>query len=74
VEKIDRLLTDAIINLEEKKRHSSDYNLKLEEDKEIKRRLKSYDHQVYLRHLCHEPIYDGGGWTGLRWPFITPFN
>jgi len=29
VEKIDRLLTDAIINLEEKKRHSSDYNLKL---------------------------------------------
>ena len=35
MKKISLLLTDAVIALEEKKRHSPEHNLKLIEDKQI---------------------------------------
>ena len=77
MKKISLLLTDAIINLEEKKRHSPEHNLKLGEDKHIRHWIKSIDHLIgksYAQKLCHVPIYKGGGYAGRYWPFITPFN
>ena len=77
MKKISLLLTDAIINLEEKKRHSPEHNLKLGEDKHIRHWIKSIDHLIgvgYAKKLSDVPIYKGGGYAGRYWPFITPFN
>ena len=77
MKKISLLLTDAIINLEEKKRHSPEHNLMLIEDKQITHWIKSIDHLIgvgYAQKLCHVPIYKGGGYAGRYWPFITSFN
>ena len=77
MKKICLLLTDAVIALEEKKRHSPEHNLKLIEDKQITHWIKSIDHLIgksYAQKLCYVPIYKGGGYDGRYWPFITPFN
>jgi len=74
MKKIFLLLTDAVIALEEKKRHSPEHNLMVEADKHIKHWLKSIENTVYTQTLSRQPIYKGGGFDGVHWPFITPFH
>jgi hypothetical protein len=77
MKKISLLLTNAVISLEEKKRHSPEHNLMLIEDKQITHWIKSIDHLIgvgYAKKLSDVPIYKGGGYAGRYWPFITPFN
>ena len=74
MKKLGLFLPKFIINLEEKKRHSPEHNLLVEEDKQIKHWLKSIENTAYTQKLCHQPIYKGGGYAGVSWPFITAFN
>ena len=74
MKKIGFFLPRLIINLEEKKRHSPEHNLMVEADKHIKHWLKSIENSVYTQTLSRQPIYEGGGYVGVHWPFITPFH
>ena len=68
MKKIFLLLTDAVIALEEKKRHSPEHNLMVEADKHIKHWLKSIENTVYMPTLSRQPIYKGGGFVGVHCP------
>ena len=74
MKKIDSFMPEVIINLEEKKRHSREHNLMVEADKHIKHWLKSIENSVYTQTLSRQPIYEGGGYDGVHYPFITPFH